>query len=102
MKINSKINEKAVLTYGITVQSVVCMEELAELQKEISKFIRGQGNWLSLREEIADVRICIDQLKMMYNISDEELEKEIRAKQYRTAKRMEGVRYGHLETNSNK
>lgn len=102
IKVNGSINKKAVLTHGITVQSVVCMEELAELQKEISKFIRGSGDRVHLTEEIADVYICLDMLQRMYNVDTEQLQDEIFCKQNRTLKRLEGIRYGHLETDCDK
>lgn len=98
--VNSEINKKAVLVHGITTESVVCMEELAELAKEISKCLRGEGDIGSLTEEMADVYICLDMLKLMYNIDAEQLQDEISYKQHRTLKRLEGVRYGHLEADS--
>ncbi len=102
IKVNGSINTKAVLTHGITVQSVVCMEELAELTQQISKFIRGKGDKTHLTEEIADVYICLDMLQKMYNVDTEQLQDEIFCKQNRTRKRLEGIRYGNLETDCNK
>lgn len=56
--------------YGNNIQSIIAMEELSELQKEISKALRGKLNTANMAEEIADVLICIEQLKLMYDISD--------------------------------
>lgn len=39
---------------------VITMEECSELQKELSKHIRGKGNYNNTCEEIADVLITID------------------------------------------
>ena len=61
---------KAIMTYGIRAQSVVAIEELSELTKEITKQLRGKGNADHLIEEIADVEIMLGQLKMMYDIYD--------------------------------
>ena len=61
---------KAIMTYGIRAQSVVAIEELSELTKEITKQLRGIGNKDHLTEEIADVEIMLEQLKMMYDIYD--------------------------------
>ncbi len=44
------------------------MEEMAELTKELSKNIRGQDNDLGIAEEIADVEIMLEQLKVIFDI----------------------------------
>jgi NTP pyrophosphatase (non-canonical NTP hydrolase) len=72
---------------GNTVESIVCMEECAELQKVISKFLRNKGNKDNLIEEIADVKICIELLKEMYDISSCDIDKIIIEKTKRQAKR---------------
>ena len=64
-----KIIEDAVATYGPLMQMVVCIEELAELQKELTKCIRN-GDFErqtlamnpALAEEMADVEIMLMQL----------------------------------------
>ena len=63
--------------YGVRYQLEIAMEECAELIQAISKMNRTDGNAeeymkskLHLEEEIADVIVCIDQLKSIYNISD--------------------------------
>lgn len=58
----NQILKQAVDTYGKKMQMVVSIEEMAELQKELSKAIRGKGNVLALAEEIADVKIMLEQL----------------------------------------
>lgn len=62
---------------------IIVMEELAELSKEVSKFVRLKGNRDALLEEMADVLIGIDYLKEIHNISDKELDKAIAIKLYR-------------------
>ena len=92
-----KVNRQAILHYGILPQSVVCMEEMAELQKEISKFIRGNGNTPHLVEEMADVYICLDMLTKMYAVDKQVLEATISAKLDRTMVRLAGEEeYGKL------
>ena len=54
---------------------VIAMEELAELQQAISKGIRGKLNKDNLTEEIADVYIVLDWIKMYFSVNDEELAK---------------------------
>lgn len=57
----------AVKAYGKDHQLVVCMEEMAELTKELSKVIRGRGNTNHVSEEIADVEITLEQLRVIFN-----------------------------------
>ena len=70
--------EKAIATYGKESQLRMCIEEMAELQKEICKYLRGSNNLAHVAEETADVEIMITQLKMMLNINLEVL--DIKAK----------------------
>lgn len=63
--------EKAIQTYGSTAQLLMLFEEMSELQKEICKNFRGSENVEHIAEEIADVEIMIQQVKMIFNIFDE-------------------------------
>lgn len=57
--------------YGKQLQSIVCMEEYAELIQAISKKLRKDTSSNDvLAEEMADVIVCLHQLKMMYGITD--------------------------------
>ena len=90
-----KYVEKLIEKNGIERQSIVAMEECSELQKAISKALRyEQGDRFvadnqreDLIEEIADVIFCIEQLKVMYSIDEEEIEKVKKEKEERTLKR---------------
>ncbi len=98
-KIDARINNETMDRYGIKMQSLVAMEELAELQKAISKLVRNseekakslefKGLRHNLIEEMADVIICMDQLKEYYNINHAEIQSIIASKQARQAKRLE-------------
>lgn len=68
---------------------IIDMEEMAELSQEISKQIRGKGDYYSLLEEMADVRVCLYHLQNLYNISNMELNKAINVKIDRCARRLE-------------
>ena len=57
---------RAIRTYGEDAQKVVAIEEMAELQKEIFKDLRHGGSYDHIAEEIADVEIILEQLKIMY------------------------------------
>ena len=99
LEIDARINNETMDRYGIKMQSLVAMEELAELQKAISKLVRNseektkslefKGLRHNLIEEMADVIICMDQLKEYYNINHAEIQSTIASKQARQAKRQE-------------
>lgn len=57
----------AVKKYGKISQLIMCMEEMAELTKEISKSIRGADNSSAISEEIADIEIMLEQLRVIYH-----------------------------------
>lgn len=63
-----EIYRQAWQKYGATSQCVVAMEECSELIKELSKAIRGEANGLHLAEEIADVEIMLEQIKLHFSI----------------------------------
>ena len=88
IKIDKGIIAESILHYGKNNQSTVCMEECAELIQAISKAKRGKIDRDNMIEEIADVLICIEMLKQMYMISDEEINKWIEKKQAREAERI--------------
>lgn len=52
---------------------IVAMEELSELQKEISKELRGQGDRNGILEELADVMIVCGNIMNLQNITDAEI-----------------------------
>ena len=47
------------------------LEEVAELQKEICKLWRGRDNIHAIAEEVADVGIMLDQLKLILDITED-------------------------------
>lgn len=59
--------KNAIYTYGMEAQLNVCIEELSELIKELCKLKRGKGNYDSLAEEMADVKIILQELDIMFN-----------------------------------
>lgn len=86
--IDSNVVKKSIEHYGADLQTVVCMEECAELIQAISKMKRGKDNRNNLIEEIADVMICMEILKQVYGISDNEIQNYVCQKQNRTIERM--------------
>jgi len=75
--------------YGLTMQMTVALEEMSELQKEITKYLRGKGSKEHLTEEIADVRIMLAQLSYFLNIDNEDILKVIQYKLHRLSQRLE-------------
>ena len=57
------INSFAIAVYGETAQENQCIEECAELIQAINKKHRKMAH--NIAEEIADVEICLEQLKMI-------------------------------------
>ena len=86
--INSYVIKKSIEHYGKDVQSTVCMEECAELIQAISKEKRGKSDKDHLAEEMADVLICIEMLKQIYNITEDEIYSWVITKQERIIKRI--------------
>lgn len=75
---------ESIETLGVTKQSIVCMEEPAELIQAVSKMLRGKpGAKANLVEEMADTLICIHLLQLMHGITDEDLEQVVVAKTLR-------------------
>lgn len=63
------------LTHNPTNILVIPIEEMAELTKELSKILRKkktETDNIGLLEELADVQICIDNLRTYFNISDDD------------------------------
>lgn len=82
---NREVCQRAIMQYGIESQLNVAIEEMAELQKEICKFNRGQGDIEHIKEECADVYIMLTQLQMIFDI---EIGKEIDRKVTRLEDRL--------------
>ena len=60
-----EIYKAAIEHYGRETQMLVCIEEMAELIQAICKRMRGIDNFDNLAEEMADVEITQEQLRMM-------------------------------------
>ena len=86
--IDSNVVQNSIKHYGSDLQTVVCMEECAELIQAISKMKRGKDNRDNLIEEMADVMICIEILKQVYGVSDNEIQNYVCQKQNRSIERM--------------
>ena len=74
--------------YG-SLQVIVAIEELGELQKELCKSLRGKENKEHIIEEMADVYIMLEQIKIMYDIPTPLIRQCKNKKLQRTKERLE-------------
>ena len=63
--------QRAVEAYGKEHQLIICMEEMAELTKELTKNLRGRRNLQDISEEVADVEIMLEQVKVIFDLKEE-------------------------------
>ena len=68
--LNEEIYKSAINLWGKEAQTLMAFEEMSELQKELCKNARGKENRNAIAEEIADVRIMLDQIEIIYNCKD--------------------------------
>ena len=62
---NRALYEEPIGIWGVESQMVMAIEEMAELTQQLTKGLRGQGTLDKLSEEIADVEIMLEQLRVM-------------------------------------
>ena len=67
----AKVYADALSTFGPNMQLIVALEEMSELQKEITKALRGNLHPMHLAEEVADATIMLEQLRQIFNINEE-------------------------------
>ena len=94
-----RILQDAVRTWGRDAQMLMMVEEMSELTKEICKFYRATDDASAsavagnIREEMADVQIMLDQMKIMFGrvgpmirVKLDRLEKRLEAAHERSGK----------------
>ena len=75
--VNEAYYKKLIEKFGAKNQIIVAIEELSELQKELCKYLRYKTNIRNISEEIADVEIMLEQLKLIFeNETPVSIEKE--------------------------
>lgn len=62
----TEVLQRALDTYGSLPQIVMVFEEMSELQKELCKYLRGRVSFEHIAEEIADVEIMLEQMKLLF------------------------------------
>ena len=83
----TKMCEKAVEKWGVDAQLVILIEECSELTKEATKMLRGHGRRENMIEELADVTVMCEQLRIILGLTEEDLENIAEAKMIRTMER---------------
>lgn len=72
---------------------IIHIEEMAELTQHLSKIIRNKEKAdkdnLGAIEELADVQICLEEIRIMFGISEEDLRYAMDVKMERNLKRIE-------------
>ena len=64
------ILSNAIKKYGVLNQLIVAIEELSELTKELTEYLRGNTGIVNrehIAEEMADMGIMIEQLRIIFN-----------------------------------
>ena len=82
------IEQRVIEKFGKEKQTIIAMEEMAELTKELSKSLRGADNRQQILEEVADVEICLSEIRLMHNIQLNELAAMMDKKLKRTEERL--------------
>lgn len=66
----AKVYTDARSTFGVGMQLIVAVEEMSEVQKEITKALRGNLDRMHLAEEVADATIMLEQLRQIFDINE--------------------------------
>ena len=65
-----EIYEKALKTWGTQAQIMMAIEEMSELTKELCKHFRGRPNGEEIVDELEDVTIMMEQLRLIFGVND--------------------------------
>ena len=87
-ELQKSVIENALDKWGSMSELVVTIEELSELQKEVTKQIRNEGTMENLVEDMADVYIVMEYLKMIFATTDDDINKEVEKKLNRLENRL--------------
>ena len=87
------VYERALATWGADAQIMMAIEEMSELTKELCKHHRGRENREEIADEIADVTIMMEQLRLIFAL-DEKVREHMDMKVRRLRGRLEGMTDG--------
>lgn len=83
-----EVYKRIITWYGRKAQTIKACEELSELMDVLCKGLNKKMDLDALAEEMADVQVMIEQLKIIYNIPEEKLARIRKEKIERTQRRM--------------
>lgn len=85
-----EVYRQAIDTYGVDAQVLMAIEEMSELTKELCKVFRSGGTTNDkIADEVADVTIMLEQLRIIFELNDAVCE-HMDAKIARLKERLEG------------
>lgn len=76
----AEIYAKSIERNGASTLAVIAMEEMAELQQQVSKMLRRKGDIIGLVEEMADVIIATSILQCIFGVDADVLTKAVDVK----------------------
>lgn len=86
------VYERARQEYGEPLQIVVAIEEMSEVIKALTKWLRkdidGDDALASIIEEVADATIMLEQIRIIFNINDavcDAMDNKLRRLEYKMA-----------------
>ena len=65
-----QVYDAALGKWGQKMQTIVAIEEMSEVIKELTKAMRGDLSREHLAEEIADATIMLEQMRLLFNVND--------------------------------
>lgn len=74
------------------------IEEMNELEIEITKEMTGSGDRMHVIEELGDVMMCIQYIKKIFNITDDDIQKSLQVK----IERLDKLNKRHVHDNKKK
>lgn len=76
--------------YGNNAQIAITQEELAELIQSLSKSLRTDVEAArdSVLEELGDVTLCLEYIKLIFGITEKDIKDQVKLKQDRLLKEM--------------
>lgn len=80
---------KELLLLNSSAQMIVAIEELSELQKELTKALRNKIDRVAILEEYVDVMIILEQIKILYKLNDKDINLMKKIKLDRLQERLE-------------
>ena len=87
--VNRQLYQRAIDKWGANLQIDMLMEECAELIAAINRWRRGRTDVAVVAEEIADVEIMLEQMRLLF--PEQVIEASKREKLERLADRLEHV-----------